>query len=113
MENINLNNQDPLKIPEAMMIRPKIAAVFDNIKDTIDIMTVVYPEKNIKAEVALDLARKRIKLNIQKLNSQIQKNKTITINNVQIITLRDTTHLFPFEVPEKTGDIILDFVKHF
>ena len=70
-------------IPDALMIRPKIVAVFDNIKDTIDIMTVIYPEKNIKAEVALKIARKRIKLNIQKLNSQIQKNKSITINSVQ------------------------------
>ena len=82
MENIKLNNHDSLKIPEAMLIRPKIAAVFDNIKDTIDIMTVIYPEKNIKAEVALKIARKRIKLNIQKLNSQIQKNKTLKIKNI-------------------------------
>jgi len=47
------------------------------------------------------------------LKNAANKVNKITRNNVQIITLRDTTHLFPFEVPEKTGDIILDFVKHF
>ena len=47
MENIKLNNPDPLKIPEAMMIRPKLVAVFDNIKDTINIMSSVYPSNVI------------------------------------------------------------------
>ena len=45
MEEINLKNPDTLKIPEAVMIRPKLVAVFDNIKDTINIMTTVYPKK--------------------------------------------------------------------
>ena len=34
MENIKLKNPDPLKIPEAMLIRPKIAAVFEKQQDT-------------------------------------------------------------------------------
>ena len=75
MEKIKLSNSDPLNIPEAMLIRPKIVAVFDNIKDTIDIMTTVYPEKNINAEKALNEAKKNIEINIKKLNSQIKKNK--------------------------------------
>ena len=37
MEKIILSNPDTLNIPEAVMIRPKIVAVFDNIKDTIEI----------------------------------------------------------------------------
>ena len=36
-----------------LMIRPKLVAVFDNIKDTINIMTSVYPNKNTKAPDAL------------------------------------------------------------
>ena len=75
MEDIILKNPDPLNIPEAMFIRPKLAAVFDNIKDTIDIMTVVYPEKNIKAETAIQTVEERIKSYTNKLNSEIQKNE--------------------------------------
>ena len=75
MEKIMLNNPDPLMIPDALMIRPKIVAVFDNIKDTINIMTVIYPEKNINAESALEMAENLIKVNIEKLNSQIIKNE--------------------------------------
>tara|TARA_Y100000590_G_scaffold470620_1_gene667025 strand:- start:8957 stop:10450 length:1494 start_codon:yes stop_codon:yes gene_type:complete len=75
MEKVKLKNFDTLKIPEAMFIRPKLAAVFDNIKDTIDIMTVVYPEKKIKAEKAIQVVEKRIKSYINKLNNEIKKNK--------------------------------------
>ena len=32
MENINLTNPDEINIPDAVMIRPKLVAVFDNIK---------------------------------------------------------------------------------
>jgi anthranilate synthase component 1 len=83
MEKITLNNPDPLKIPEAMLIRPKISAVFDNIKDTIDIMTSVYPEDNIKAENALQMAEERILLNIEKLNSQLLENETLNTKNIK------------------------------
>ena len=73
MEKIILNNPDTLNIPDAVMIRPKIVAVFDNIKDTIDVMTAIYPEKNIKAESALKKAEKLIEESAKKLKSQIIK----------------------------------------
>ena len=83
MEKITLNNPDTLMIPDAVMIRPKIAAVFDNIKDTINIMTVVYPEKNIAAKQALEIATNNIDNIIKKLNSEIEKNEIIEIKNFE------------------------------
>ena len=84
MEKINLSNPDTLNIPEAVMIRPKIVAVFDNIKDTIDVMTAIYPEKNIKAEIALKKAEELIKESVEKLNTQITKNDVSNKKNIQI-----------------------------
>ena len=81
MEKITLTNPDTLMIPDAVMIRPKIVAVFDNIKDTISIMSVVYPEKNIRAKQALEIATNNIDKCIQKLNSEIEKSDTINITN--------------------------------
>jgi len=43
MEKVKLKNPDNIKIPDSIMIRPKIVTVFDNIKDIITVMTVVYP----------------------------------------------------------------------
>ena len=84
MEKIILSNPDTLNIPEAVMIRPKIVAVFDNIKDTIDVMTAIYPEKNIKAEIALKKAEELIKESVEKLNTQITKNDVSNKKNIQI-----------------------------
>ena len=75
MEKIKLRNPDTLNIPEAVMIRPSVVAVFDNIKDTINIMTAIYPNTKIDAKSSLDLANKKIKNVINRLNSEIIKNK--------------------------------------
>ena len=74
MEKINLKNIDEINIPDATMIRPKLVAVFDNIKDTINIMTSVYPNKKIKAEEALKNSEKYIDQAIKKLNKDIPLN---------------------------------------
>ena len=82
MENIKLKNYDNIRIPDATLIRPKIVAVFDNIKDTISLMTVCYPNKNISPENAyknacllLKKTRKKLEKNILKsVNKKIKKN---------------------------------------
>ena len=84
MEKIILSNPDTLNIPEAVMIRPKIVAVFDNIKDTIDVMTAIYPDKNIKAEIALKNAENLIKESIEKLNTQIKKDDVLNQKKINI-----------------------------
>ena len=73
IEKIELKNHDTLEIPEAVMIRPKLVAVFDNIKDTINIMTAIYPKKQINAIEAYDQGNKRITNVISQLHSEISK----------------------------------------
>ena len=67
MENIKLNNPDNINIPEAILIRPKLVAVFDNIKDTISLMTLTYPNKNLSAIKAYDEAKKLLDQTVKKL----------------------------------------------
>ena len=74
MEKINLKNTDSINIPEAVMIRPRLVAVFDNIKDTINIMTSVYPNNGVNAEKAYENANKIISNAIIEINSDIKKN---------------------------------------
>ncbi len=83
MEKIRLDNDDNIKIPDATLIRPRIVAVFDNIKDVISIMTISYPIKEISAEKAYKNANLLLKKTIKKLEKSIlnisnkkkQKNK--------------------------------------
>ena len=73
MEKIKLKNPDPLKIPEALMIRPKLVAVFDNIKDTLTVMSAVYPKKEIDAETAYNNSFTKINNFIKKMKNEIIK----------------------------------------
>ncbi len=71
MENIELKNKDNIKIPDATLIRPKIVAVFDNIKDSISLMTISYPSENMSAENAYKKANVLLKKTIKKLEKSI------------------------------------------
>ena len=73
MEKINLNNPDEINIPDALMIRPKLVAVFDNIKDIISLMTITYPSKKVSAENAYKKNKLLIEKTIKKLNRDIPK----------------------------------------
>ena len=73
MENIKLRNKDKIKIPDAILIRPKIVAVFDNIKDDISLMSVSYPCKKISAEKAFKDSTSLLSKTIKKLEKSILK----------------------------------------
>jgi len=69
MENLNLKNIDNINIPEAILIRPKVVAVFDNIKDIISLMTLTYPTKDINAKKSYDESKKLLEQTIKKLKN--------------------------------------------
>ena len=108
MEKINLNNHDEINIPDALMIRPKLVAVFDNIKDTINIQTSIYPDKKITAELAFSKANDYINITIKKLNRDIpkeslfKKNKKLTLDFKSNYTKKEY-----FNIVDKAKDYII------
>ncbi len=84
MENIKFNNKDNINIPDAKLIRPKIVAVFDNIKDVISIMTVAYPSKFISAEDAYKNSNLLIKKTIKKLETSVLKSTSKRKSNIKL-----------------------------
>ena len=88
MEEIKLQNNDEIKIPDAVMIRPKLVAVFDNIKDTINIMTSIYPNKKIKAHEAYNKANLYLEKTIKKLNKDIKLDIISIKKNVKDIKFK-------------------------
>ena len=108
MEKINLNNPDEINIPDALMIRPKLVAVFDNIKDTINIQTSIYPDKKITAELAYSNANDYINIIIKKLNRDIpkeslfKKNKKLTLDFKSNYTKKEY-----FNIVDKAKDYII------
>ena len=51
---------DPIGIPDAIVVRPTLVIVFDAVKDTITVVTPVRPQKSVTAKAALSRARERL-----------------------------------------------------
>jgi anthranilate synthase component I len=51
---------DTLGLPDAILIRPSITAIFDNVRDEILLSTPVWPQDGVSARAAFDRARERL-----------------------------------------------------
>ncbi len=60
MERLPDANPDPIGIPDAVLVRPTVVAVFDNVEDLVTIVTPVRPASDISARAAYDLACERV-----------------------------------------------------
>jgi anthranilate synthase component 1 len=60
MERLPDENPDTLGIPDAMLLRPSVVCIFDNIADRVTAVTPVWPEPGLSAAAAYDRARERL-----------------------------------------------------
>jgi anthranilate synthase component 1 len=60
MERLPDANPDRLGIPDGLFLRPTVVAIFDNIADSITVVTPVWPGGSMGAGAAYELARERL-----------------------------------------------------
>jgi len=60
VEHLGPEPADPLDLPDAILIRPTITAIFDNIRDEILVVTPVWPQAGVDARAAFARASERI-----------------------------------------------------
>jgi len=60
IETLPEPNPDPIGIPDAVLIRPTVMAIFDNVKDEIIVVTPVRPQKRLTAKTAWSRALDRL-----------------------------------------------------
>ncbi|MCS6781182.1 MAG: anthranilate synthase component I [Geminicoccaceae bacterium] len=60
MERLPERAPDPLGLPDAIFLRPTIVAVFDNLADSVTLVTPVWPQPGLSAVRAWDLAQERL-----------------------------------------------------
>ena len=77
MEKLPNNNPDTLNLPDALLIRPTLMVIFDSVKDTISLVTAVWPDKNIDSHLAYEQAI----LRLSGLISDLEKSLTIPVYN--------------------------------
>ncbi len=76
VENIPDNNPDDLKIPDSVLMRPSLLAIFDNVKNMICIATPVYQHSGnsiLPADVVYNDAYARIEKTLSALNTSLDR----------------------------------------
>src|SRR5579862_3438690 len=68
---------DTLNLPDAIMLRPTITAVFDNIRDEILVVTPVWPRSGLDAAAAYRLAGERLARASSRLDAPLSSAPTI------------------------------------
>lgn len=68
VEDIPNDNPDPLDLDDAVMMRPTVIAVFDNIDRTITIATPLRPSAEASARAAYDAAAERLQTALRQLS---------------------------------------------
>ncbi|MFO1189011.1 MAG: anthranilate synthase component I [Alphaproteobacteria bacterium] len=60
MERLPTTNPDVLGVPDSIFVRPTIVAIFDNIEDSVTVVTPVWPRDGSDARAAYERARERL-----------------------------------------------------
>lgn len=60
VERLGPPHHDPLDLPDAILLRPTITAIFDNVRDEITIVSPVWPEAGVNARTAYARACERV-----------------------------------------------------
>ncbi|CAN5506289.1 anthranilate synthase component I [soil metagenome] len=60
METLPPAKPDIIGVPDGMLIRPTIMAIFDSVKDDVTVTTPVYPESDVSAKAAYARAMERL-----------------------------------------------------
>jgi anthranilate synthase component I len=60
MENLPAVNPDTLGLPDAILVRPTIMAIFDSVRDEVTVVTPVYPAPDVSAKAAYARASERL-----------------------------------------------------
>lgn len=60
MERLPAEHPDPLGVPDAVLVRPTVIAIFDAVKDEVTVVTPCYPKREVSARAAYARALERL-----------------------------------------------------
>ena len=70
-ESIPNKNPDTLGIPDGMFMRPTVTVIFDNVDDVMTVVVPVYQKADMTADLAYDIATKRIHNIVARLSAAV------------------------------------------
>ena len=84
MEDLPEPNPDTLGLPDGMMIRPTVMAIFDSVRDEVTVTSPVYFAKGVSARVAYVRAQERISEVVDALDRPLDHSTTQDIATASI-----------------------------
>jgi anthranilate synthase component 1 len=91
MEALPEVKPDVLGLPDGMLIRPTIMAIFDSVKDEVTVVTPVYPDKSLNSKAAYSRALERIAGIMDALDRSLDHEAKEEPANVNIESARSNT----------------------
>jgi anthranilate synthase component 1 len=74
IERLGIPPKDTVGLPDAILLRPTVTAIFDNVRDEITLVTPVWPEGGIDARAAYARACERLNDTIDELHRAVPAN---------------------------------------
>jgi anthranilate synthase component 1 len=71
MEDLPSPNPDPIGIPDAVLVRPRVVIIFDAVEDSITLVTPVRPDPEVPAGLAFNFAVERLTHIVDSLDTLI------------------------------------------
>ena len=106
MERLPSPPPDVLRLPDAILLRPTITAIFDNIRDEIIIVTGVWPDPKVAARIAYARATERLQDVVSDLERTPAPSAASDITSPMGPVESNTTHADYLAMVEKAKDYI-------
>ena len=91
MEDLPEPNPDTLELPDGMMIRPTVMAIFDSVRDEVTVTSPVYVEKGISPKAAYARAQERISEVVDALDRPLDHTTTQDVETPPILASTSNT----------------------
>src|SRR5712691_11302721 len=91
IEELGQPNPDPIGLPDAILVRPTVVIIFDDVKDTITVVTPVRPEKSVSAKTALARASERLGAVVDDLDRALDKEQQNGADGPIVVEPRSNT----------------------
>jgi anthranilate synthase component 1 len=106
MEKLPSPPADVLGLPEAIMLRATITAIFDNIRDEIIVVTPVFPDKTLPARAAYARATERLERVVADLERTGLPQSSLDVEGVLGPSESNTSHADYLGMVEKAKEYI-------
>ena len=100
MEDLPEPNPDTLGLPDGMMIRPTVMAIFDSVRDEVTVTSPVYVERGVSPKAAYARAQERISEVVDALDRPLDHLATQDVDTPPIMAATSNT------TPQGYGEMI-------